>query len=395
MASRELLRDTTIPIAHGGREHARRRVRDADPRSAHDATGDADSTGSGFPTSGLRRAIPQRRRRRRCDACGIRGGQDPAGGCLPHHTALEHQSSPRAGQACVRGKSASTAGRSCRLLSYPYAVRIPAGRRAGSERRAWAGGLRPRRHTGRDLAGSGAACRRRSLQGNRTIGYHPWTGCARSSAPPGSSRPWCRSSPIHTSLSGDLLDFCREHKIILLAFAALGHGMKPRPAGRSRDYSIARSVHKTPAQVALAWAVQRGTAFLTDFDQTGIQSGRTSISRPFPEDAMRKMREDISTNVRYNEVVKTGVPGFIPKSKLTTRIERRSACDRGAARSRRAGADALPCVQSRSRLSWSGTGPQPTRATSRPGMTGTGSCRGAKIRRTKASVGLCRIDLQC
>ena len=61
----------------------------------------------------------------------------------------------------------------------------------------------------------------------------------------------------------ELLDFCREHGIVLLAFAALGHGMSPRVLDDPVITSIAQRVHKTPAQVALAWAVQRGTAFLT------------------------------------------------------------------------------------------------------------------------------------
>jgi diketogulonate reductase-like aldo/keto reductase len=61
----------------------------------------------------------------------------------------------------------------------------------------------------------------------------------------------------------ELLDFCREHGIVLLASAALGHGMSPKVLNDPVIRSIAERVHKTPAQVALAWAVQRGTAFLT------------------------------------------------------------------------------------------------------------------------------------
>jgi diketogulonate reductase-like aldo/keto reductase len=71
----------------------------------------------------------------------------------------------------------------------------------------------------------------------------------------------------------DLLDFCREHGIVILAFAALGHGMSPRVLDDPVITRIARRVHKTPAQVALAWAVQRGAAFLTansDASRPGI-----------------------------------------------------------------------------------------------------------------------------
>src|SRR4029077_6586704 len=61
----------------------------------------------------------------------------------------------------------------------------------------------------------------------------------------------------------ELLDFCREHGIVLLAFAALGHGLEPKVLDDPVITTIARRVHRTPAQVALAWAVQRGTACLT------------------------------------------------------------------------------------------------------------------------------------
>lgn len=110
----------------------------------------------------------------------------------------------------------------------------------------------------------------------------------------------------------ELLDFCREHGIVLLAFAALGHGMVPRLLDDPVITGIARRVHKTPAQVALAWAVQRGTAFLTTSTKPGNIRENFEISS-LPEDAMREMREGIAANVRFNAVVETGVPGFIPR----------------------------------------------------------------------------------
>jgi hypothetical protein len=33
-----------------------------------------------------------------------------------------------------------------------------------------------------------------------------------------------------------------------------------------------------------------------------------------PEDALREIRDGIKTNVRFNTVVTTGVPGFIPQA---------------------------------------------------------------------------------
>jgi diketogulonate reductase-like aldo/keto reductase len=109
----------------------------------------------------------------------------------------------------------------------------------------------------------------------------------------------------------DLLDFCREHGIVLLAFAALGHGLDPKLLEDPVITTIARRVHKTPAQVALAWAVQRGTAFLTTSTKPRRIQESFEIST-LPEDAMQEIREGIKTNVRFNAVVGTGVPGFIP-----------------------------------------------------------------------------------
>ena len=112
----------------------------------------------------------------------------------------------------------------------------------------------------------------------------------------------------------ELVDFCREHGIIVQAFAPLGHALEPRVLDDPVITSIAQRIHKTPAQVALAWAVQRGTAFLT-----------TSTTRPhirenfeisaLSEDAMQEIRDHIKTSVRFNSVVGTGVPGFIPRAR--------------------------------------------------------------------------------
>jgi len=110
-----------------------------------------------------------------------------------------------------------------------------------------------------------------------------------------------------------LLDFCRQHGIVLLAFAALGHSSNPRLLDDPVITSIAQRVHKTPAQVALAWAVQRGTAFLTTSTNPNHIQESFDLSA-LPEDAMREIRDGIATNIRFNTVVETGVPGFIPRS---------------------------------------------------------------------------------
>src|SRR5437588_864886 len=110
----------------------------------------------------------------------------------------------------------------------------------------------------------------------------------------------------------ELLDYCRENGIVLLAFAALGHGMDPKMLDDPVITAIAQRVHKTPAQVALAWAVQRGTAFLTTPTTPRRIQESFDIST-LPEDAMKEIRDRITTRVRFNSVVETGVPGFIPR----------------------------------------------------------------------------------
>lgn len=112
----------------------------------------------------------------------------------------------------------------------------------------------------------------------------------------------------------ELLEYCRQNGIVLLAFAALGHAMKPNLLEDPVIADVARRVHKTPAQVALAWAVQRGTAFLTTSTNPQRIQANFDITT-LPEDAMQEMRDRITTNIRFNSVVRTGVPGFIPATR--------------------------------------------------------------------------------
>ena len=111
-----------------------------------------------------------------------------------------------------------------------------------------------------------------------------------------------------------LLDFCREHGIVVQAFAPLGHALEPKVVDDPVITAIAKRISKTPAQVALAWAVQRGTAYLTTSTTRSHIQENFEISA-LPQDAMRAIRDDITTSVRFNSVVGTGVPGFIPRSK--------------------------------------------------------------------------------
>jgi diketogulonate reductase-like aldo/keto reductase len=112
----------------------------------------------------------------------------------------------------------------------------------------------------------------------------------------------------------ELLEFCKQHGIIVLAFAPLGHGMEPNVLEEPVITQIAQRVQKTPAQVALAWSVQRGVAFLTTSATPSHIRENFDIST-LPQRAMAEIRNDITTRIRFNSVVETGVPGFIPRKK--------------------------------------------------------------------------------
>ena len=109
----------------------------------------------------------------------------------------------------------------------------------------------------------------------------------------------------------ELLDFCREKGIVLLAFAPLGHGVRPGPLDDGVVSAIAARVGKTPAQVLLAWAVQRGTALLTT-PKTAARAKENFNISVLPEDAFDEINR-IETRQRLNPVVTTGVPGFIAR----------------------------------------------------------------------------------
>jgi len=109
----------------------------------------------------------------------------------------------------------------------------------------------------------------------------------------------------------ELLEFCKQKGIVFLAFAPLGHGMRPGPLEEPAVLAIARQTSLTPAQVLLAWAIQRGTAVLTTAKIPGRIRENYNISE-IPEAAVDEINR-IQTRSRLNTVVNTGVPGFIAK----------------------------------------------------------------------------------
>ncbi|MFM0393798.1 aldo/keto reductase [Paraburkholderia phytofirmans] len=109
----------------------------------------------------------------------------------------------------------------------------------------------------------------------------------------------------------ELLEFCKEKGIVFLAFAPLGHGIRPGPLEDPVILQIAERIEKTPAQVLLAWAIQRGGALLTT-PRTVVRARENFDIAALPAEAFDEINR-IETRQRYNEVVKTGSPGFIPR----------------------------------------------------------------------------------
>jgi diketogulonate reductase-like aldo/keto reductase len=115
------------------------------------------------------------------------------------------------------------------------------------------------------------------------------------------------SHPYHPQW--ELHELCKAHGIVLLAFASLGHALEPRLLDDPLIVSIAQRVEKTPAQVLLAWGIQRGTAVLTGSVTPSRISENFDVIA-LPDDAVREISERLETRIRFNSVVDGGEPGF-------------------------------------------------------------------------------------
>jgi diketogulonate reductase-like aldo/keto reductase len=109
----------------------------------------------------------------------------------------------------------------------------------------------------------------------------------------------------------ELLDACKPTGTVLLAFAALGHSSEPRLLEDPVIKEVAAATGKTVAQVCIAWGIQRGTAILTTSKNPDHIRESFDISA-LPESAMKAI-DGITTRYRFNQVVETGIPGFIPR----------------------------------------------------------------------------------
>ena len=115
------------------------------------------------------------------------------------------------------------------------------------------------------------------------------------------------SHPYHPQW--ELHELRETDGIILLAFASLGHALEPRLLDDPLIVSIAQRSGKTPAQVLLAWGIQRGSAVLTGSVNPGRISENFDVTA-IPESAIHDINERLETRHRFNSVADGGEPGF-------------------------------------------------------------------------------------
>ncbi len=115
------------------------------------------------------------------------------------------------------------------------------------------------------------------------------------------------SHPYHPQW--DLHEYLTAEGIVLLAFASLGHSLEPRLLDDPLVVSMAARFGKTPAQVLLAWGIQRGSAVLTASVTPSRISENFDVTA-LPESAIQEINERLVTRHRFNSVADAGQPGF-------------------------------------------------------------------------------------
>jgi aldehyde reductase len=116
------------------------------------------------------------------------------------------------------------------------------------------------------------------------------------------------SHPYHPQW--ELHELCQSEGIILLAFAPLGHALEPRLLDDPIIVDLAQRYGKTPAQVLLAWGIQRGTAVLTSSVSPGRINENVDVTA-LDDSAIQEISLGLRTRRRFNSVVDAGEPGFL------------------------------------------------------------------------------------
>jgi diketogulonate reductase-like aldo/keto reductase len=91
----------------------------------------------------------------------------------------------------------------------------------------------------------------------------------------------------------DMLQYCKEKGIVMVAYSPLGHGLAPRLVDDPVILNIARRTNRTPAQTLIAWGIQRGAAVITGSTQTGHILENADISS-LPQDCITEINEKIT-----------------------------------------------------------------------------------------------------
>ncbi len=113
-------------------------------------------------------------------------------------------------------------------------------------------------------------------------------------------RPEANQVELHPYLQQqELVDFAREHGIHMTAYSPLGSGDRPE-AMKSEDgpaimadpaiVAIAERIGASPAQVLIAWALQRGTSVIPKSVNPGrLAQNFAAASMTLPDDAMAEI----------------------------------------------------------------------------------------------------------
>jgi diketogulonate reductase-like aldo/keto reductase len=114
------------------------------------------------------------------------------------------------------------------------------------------------------------------------------------------------SHPYHPHW--ELYELCKTQGLVVLAFAALGHALKPLLLDDDLIVSIGERVGKTPAQVLLTWGIQRGTAVLTG-SVTPSRIRENFDVTVLAESVIQEISERLETRILFNSVVGGGTTG--------------------------------------------------------------------------------------
>jgi diketogulonate reductase-like aldo/keto reductase len=108
----------------------------------------------------------------------------------------------------------------------------------------------------------------------------------------------------------DLLQFCKEHNILLQAYSPLGNNVQgfSRCIDDPHIINIAKRLGKEPAQILISWGVQRGTCVLTK-SVTEARIRENYQDCILPEDAMQEINA-MDLNRRQNGQLHWGVDPF-------------------------------------------------------------------------------------